>query len=52
MAKEKILIIDDEKDLSRLLRYNLEKENYRVSSARDAETGLKLIGLWQIRTTC
>jgi len=42
MAREKILIIEDEKNLSRLLRYNLEKENFRVSAARDGETGLKL----------
>ena len=41
-TKEKILIIEDEKDLVRLIRYNLEKEKYRVTTARDAETGLKL----------
>ena len=41
-TKEKILIIEDEKDLVKLIRYNLEKEKFRVSSARDAETGLKL----------
>ena len=40
--KAKILIIEDEKDLSRLIRHNLEKEQYRVTTARDAETGLKL----------
>lgn len=42
MTKEKILIIEDEKDIVRLLRYNLEKEKFRVSFARDAEAGLKL----------
>ncbi|MDP3542901.1 MAG: response regulator transcription factor [Elusimicrobiota bacterium] len=41
-TKEKILIVEDEKDLVKLIRYNLEKEKFRVSSARDAETGLKL----------
>ncbi|UPT75152.1 MAG: response regulator transcription factor [Elusimicrobiota bacterium] len=41
-TKEKILIIEDEKDLVRLIRHNLEKEKYHVTSARDAETGLKL----------
>lgn len=42
LTKEKILIVEDEKDLVKLIRYNLEKEKFRVSSARDAETGLKL----------
>lgn len=41
-TKEKILIVEDEKDLVKLIRYNLEKEKFRVSAARDAETGLKL----------
>ncbi len=42
MTKEKILIVEDEKDLVRLIRYNLEKAKYHVTSARDAESGLKL----------
>src|SRR3569832_649232 len=42
MTKEKILIVADEKDLVRLIRYNLEKEKFHVTAARDAETGLKL----------
>lgn len=41
-TKEKILIVEDEKDLVKLIRYNLEKEKFRVTCARDAETGLKL----------
>ena len=41
-TKEKILIVEDEKDLVKLIRFNLEKEKFRVMSARDAETGLKL----------
>ncbi len=41
-TKEKILIVEDEKDLVKLIRYNLEKEKFRVTSARDAETGLKM----------
>ncbi|HEX4047358.1 MAG TPA: response regulator transcription factor [Elusimicrobiota bacterium] len=43
VTKEKILIVEDEADLVRLLRHGLEKEKFRVSSARDAETGLKLV---------
>jgi len=41
-TREKILIVEDEKDLVKLIRYNLEKEKFKVTSARDAETGLKL----------
>ena len=41
-TKEKILIVEDEKDLVKLIKYNLEKEKFRVTSARDAETGLKM----------
>jgi two-component system, OmpR family, alkaline phosphatase synthesis response regulator PhoP len=40
--REKILIVEDEKDLVRLIRYNLEKESFRVIAAGDAETGLEM----------
>ena len=40
MAKEKILIIEDEKDLVKILKYNLEKEGYRVAVSNDGESGL------------
>jgi len=36
-----VLVIDDEKDLVRLLRHNLEKAGYKVASAPSAESGLK-----------
>lgn len=36
-----VLVIDDEKDLVRLLRHSLEKSGYRVVSAPSAESGLK-----------
>lgn len=42
MDKGKILVVENEKDLVRLLKYNLEKEGFRVFSAEDAETGLTL----------
>jgi len=35
-----ILIIEDDKDIVELVRYNLEKEGFRVSSAEDGVTGL------------
>ena len=37
-----MLVIEDEKDIVRLLKYNLEKENYQVLSAFDGEAGLAL----------
>src|SRR5437763_7177336 len=37
-----ILVIDDEKDLLELVRYNLEKEGYDVICASDGETGLDI----------
>jgi DNA-binding response OmpR family regulator len=42
MGNEKILIVEDEKDLIKILRYNLEKEGYKVKSASDGEAGLAL----------
>ena len=40
--KQTILVIDDEKDIVDLLRYNLKKEGYEVSSAGDGVTALRL----------
>jgi DNA-binding response OmpR family regulator len=40
MSKGKILIIEDEKDIVRMLEYNLRKEGFRTLSARDGESGL------------
>ncbi len=39
MAKGLVLVIDDEADLIELVRYNLEKEGYRVLGAADGESG-------------
>lgn len=39
MAK-KILIVDDEPDILDILKYNLEKEGYRVKKAKDGEEAL------------
>src|SRR5690348_5770447 len=38
----RILIIEDEKDIVRLLKYNLEKEGYATLAAYDGEAGLDL----------
>ena len=42
MARGTILVIDDEKDLIELVRYNLEQEGFEVKGANDGETGLAL----------
>lgn len=42
--KEKILIVDDEKDIVKMLDYNLKKDGYRVISASDGEDALDLAG--------
>jgi two-component system, OmpR family, alkaline phosphatase synthesis response regulator PhoP len=38
-----ILVVDDEKDILELLQYNLEKEGYRVLTADNGKSALKLI---------
>ncbi len=41
MSKRQILVIDDEKDIVKLLQYNLEKEGYQVLTALTGEDGLE-----------
>lgn len=36
----KVLIVEDEKGLVKILKYNLEKEGYQVSTAQDGEAAL------------
>ncbi len=40
---EKVLIVDDEKPIVEILKYNLEKEGYRVVTAFDGEEALKMV---------
>src|SRR3989338_7887815 len=42
MPSQSILVIDDEKDIQKLLQYNLEKEGYRTFSALTGEEGLEM----------
>lgn len=42
MKNGTILVIDDEKDLQELVRYNLEKEGFDVIVARDGTAGLDI----------
>lgn len=39
-AKRKVLIADDEPDILEILKYNLEKEGYQVSTAKDGNEAL------------
>jgi two-component system alkaline phosphatase synthesis response regulator PhoP len=43
MAKEKILVVDDEEDILELLKYNLSREGYRVSCTTSGEKTLSLV---------
>ena len=40
MAKEKILVVDDEEDILELLNFNLSREGYQVSCASSGEEAL------------
>lgn len=42
MAKEKILVVDDERNIVELLKFNLEKEGYEVVVAYDGIEAVKL----------
>ncbi len=41
MAKEHILVVDDEEDILELVRYNLAKEGYRVTTVASGEEALR-----------
>lgn len=42
MLREKILIIEDEKDIAELIGFNLQREGFQVITARSGEAGLDL----------
>lgn len=42
MSSLAILLVEDDKDISKLLKYNLEKDGYRVSQAFNGEEGVAL----------
>ena len=41
MAKEKILVVDDEEDILELVRYNLLREGYQVTGTLSGEEALR-----------
>ena len=47
MRKQTLLVIEDDPDIVELLRYNLEREGYRVLVATDGERGLADAGKQQ-----
>jgi len=44
MAREQILVVDDEENIVELARMYLEREGFRVRSARDGATALDMVG--------
>jgi two-component system, OmpR family, alkaline phosphatase synthesis response regulator PhoP len=45
MPGENLLVIEDDKDILELIRYNLQKENYHITDASDGEEALKIARL-------
>jgi two-component system phosphate regulon response regulator PhoB len=43
MARERILVIEDEPDIAEVLQYNLEKEGFEVETARRGDTGFDAV---------
>jgi two-component system, OmpR family, alkaline phosphatase synthesis response regulator PhoP len=43
MAKENILVVDDEEDILQLIEYNLTRDGYRVACAASGEAALKSV---------
>ena len=41
MPHENVLVVEDEEDISELIRYNLDKEGYRVACAASGEDALR-----------
>ncbi len=42
MPKENILVVEDEEDILELVRFNLAKEGYRITTAGSGEDGLRM----------
>ena len=40
MARENVLVVDDERDILELVKYNLDKEGYRVTVVASGEDAL------------
>ena len=42
----KIVVIDDEKQIADIIKFNLEKEGYEVKTANDGQAGIDLVQSW------
>ncbi len=42
MASQRILVVEDEKNIVRILTYNLEREGYQVTVAKDGEEAIEM----------
>jgi two-component system phosphate regulon response regulator PhoB len=42
MAKERVLVVDDEEDILELVRYNLNKDGYKISCALTGEEAIRM----------
>lgn len=42
MAKEHLLVVEDEIDIQEMIKYNLEKENYKVTAVATGEEAIKV----------
>ncbi|MFA5637807.1 MAG: response regulator [Anaerovoracaceae bacterium] len=47
MEKKRILIVEDEKPISDIIKFNLEKDGFLVNVAYDGEEGFELIMKWE-----
>ena len=43
MPKERILIVEDEKNIAKLIRYNLEKDGYECTMAKTGEEAISIL---------
>ncbi len=42
MARERILVVDDEQDILELIRYNLSREGYQIEAVKSGEEAIKI----------
>ena len=44
--KEKVLIIEDDKDIVKMLDYNIKNEGFKTLSVRNGENAIDSAGWW------
>jgi len=48
MAKEKILVVEDEKNIAKLIKFNLEKDGYETISTKSGEEAIQILGRHEV----